>query len=177
MSRIFSRHSSRSKMENLYQCETKVYFQEITFIIWFGLVLWHINHCRLLMPNPFLNINSSISNNSVLQTKTVTFQAIQFSISTQFSSIWPIVRTLSGTTTPGQSKPESDGNEEVRCIPQSSSITGTSPSDCLGSYPRHSWWSLTPLQRCSQCILQPQLTGKFYHLGTADYIQSKSLCL
>ena len=29
------------------------------------LVLWLRNHCRLLMPNPFLNINSSISNNSV----------------------------------------------------------------------------------------------------------------
>ena len=23
---------------------------------WFGLVLWHINHCRLTMPNPFLYI-------------------------------------------------------------------------------------------------------------------------
>ena len=25
-------------------------------LVWFGLVLWQINHCRLLMPNPFLNI-------------------------------------------------------------------------------------------------------------------------
>ena len=31
----------------------------------FGLVLWHINHCRLLMPNPFLYIQISLSNNSV----------------------------------------------------------------------------------------------------------------
>ena len=31
--------------------------------------------------------------------KTVLFQAIQFSISTQFSSIWPINRILSGATT------------------------------------------------------------------------------
>ena len=31
-----------------------------------SLVLWHINHCRLLMPNPFfIHINSSTSNNSV----------------------------------------------------------------------------------------------------------------
>ena len=38
----------------------------------------------------------------------------------------------------GHSRPGSDGNEGVLCIPQSSSITGTSPSDCLVSYPGHS---------------------------------------
>ena len=56
----------------------------------------------------------------------------------QFSSIWPIDRTLSGATTPGQSGPGSNGNEGALRIPQSSSITGTSTSDCLVSYPRHS---------------------------------------
>ena len=60
-------------------------------------------------------------------------------MSTQFSSIWPIDRTLSGATTPGQSGPGSDGIEGVLRIPQSSSITGTSPSDCLVAYPRHSY--------------------------------------
>ena len=57
---------------------------------------------------------------------------------TIFSSIQPIDRALSGATTPGQSGPESDGNEGVLRIPQSSSIAGTSPSDCLMSYPGHS---------------------------------------
>ena len=38
--------------------------------------------------------------------------------------------TLSGATTPGQSGPGSDGNERVLGIPRSSSITGTSLSDC-----------------------------------------------
>ena len=70
--------------------------------------------------------------------KTVLFQVIKFSISTQFSSIWHIDRTLSATITPGQSGPGSDGNEWVLYIPQSSSITGTLPSDCLGSYTGHS---------------------------------------
>ena len=28
---------------------------------------------------------------------------------------------------------------------------------------------LTPLQRCSQCILQPQLTGQAGALGNAEY--------
>ena len=46
-----------------------------------------------------------------------------------------MVMTLSGASTPGQSGPGSDGNEGVLCISQSSSITGTSPSDCLVSYP------------------------------------------
>ena len=58
--------------------------------------------------------------------KIVLFQIIQFSISTQFSS-----RTLSGATTPSQSGPERDDNEGLLRIPQSSSITGTSPSACL----------------------------------------------
>ena len=52
-----------------------------------------------------------------LNVKTFLFQTIQFSISTQFSSIWPIDRTLSGATTPGQSRPGSDGNEGVLYIP------------------------------------------------------------
>ena len=49
--------------------------------------------------------------------KTVLFQAIQFSMSTQFISIWPIDRTLSGATTPDQSDSGSDDNEGVLCIP------------------------------------------------------------
>ena len=84
--------------------------------------------------------NNPISNNSVrsLNVKTVLFQAIQFSISTQLSSVWPIDRTLSGATTPGQIELGSDGNERVLCVPQSSSITGVSLLDCLVAYQGHS---------------------------------------
>ena len=39
-------------------------------------------------------------------------------------SIWPIDRTLSSATTPGQRADGSDANEEVLCISQSSCITG-----------------------------------------------------
>ena len=67
--------------------------------------------------------------------KTVSFQTVQFSISTQLSSI---DMTPSGTTTPGQSGAASDGDKGVLRIPQSFSITGTSPSDCLVSYPENS---------------------------------------
>ena len=64
-------------------------------------------------------------------------------------SIWYIDRILSGATNPGQSGPGSDVNEEVHCIPQSSSITGTLPSYCLvlGGV------EFTLLQKCSRCIL------------------------
>ena len=79
-----------------------------------------------------------------LHVKTVLLETIQFIISTQFSSIWPIDRTLSGAATPGQSGPGSDVNKGVLHIPQSSSITGTSPSDCFVSYKQdtNSGWRL-----------------------------------
>ena len=56
--------------------------------------------------------------------KTVLFQSVQFSISTLLSSIWPINRTLSAVTIPGESRPGSDGNKGLLRIPPSSSITG-----------------------------------------------------
>ena len=72
------------------------------------------------------------------------------------NSIWHIDRTLSSATTPGQSGPGSNGNEEVLCISQSSSITGASPADCLVSYLEHSVvGSLISQQRYSQFIQQP----------------------
>ena len=63
---------------------------------------------------------------------------LSYSVYSTFSSIQPIDRALSGATTPGQSGPGSNGNEGVLHIPQSSSTAGTSPSDCLVSYPGHS---------------------------------------
>ena len=77
-----------------------------------------------------------------LNVKTVPFQAIQSSIITQLS---PIDKTLSGATTLGQSGPGSDGNEGVLHIPQRSSITGTSPSDCSVWYLGHLLGGILPL--------------------------------
>ena len=58
--------------------------------------------------------------------------------------------TLSGATTPAQRGPGSDGKEGVLYIPQTSSITGTSPSDCLVSYPRHTLGVVLPL--CNKAV-------------------------
>ena len=53
-------------------------------------------------------------------------------------SIWPIDRILSGAINLDQTGPGNDGNEGVLHIPQSSSTTGATPSDCLMSYLGHS---------------------------------------
>ena len=81
----------------------------------------------------FQTIQFSIS--TQFKCQNVLFQTIQFSISALFSSIWPIRRALSDATTPSQSGPGSDGNEEVLCITQSSSGERKSLT-------RHrmSWW-------------------------------------
>ena len=50
------------------------------------------------------------------------------------SSICSIDRALSAATTLNLREPESDGNEGVHHISQSSNITGVSPSDCFISY-------------------------------------------
>ena len=61
----------------------------------------------------FIHIKNFISNNSVQHTKRVPSQTIQSSISTQFSSIWPLDMTLLGVTTPSLTGPGSNSNEEV----------------------------------------------------------------
>ena len=118
----------------------------------------------------FKQFSFSISISFCLQTvkgQNSSISKILFKISTQFSFIWPIDRTLSGATTPGQNVLGSDSNERILRIPQSSSITEFSPSDCLVSYKVTRWeGELTPMQKCSQynrynrCILQPLPTGQ-----------------
>ena len=65
------------------------------------------------------------------------------------SSILPTVWTPLGAATLGQTEPGSNGSDGVLLIPQGSSITGASPSDCQVSYLGHSLEDLNPLQRCS----------------------------
>ena len=117
------RHSHRIVVVVVYLLE----FPVQSFHIWFGLVWFDVISTIVgyLMPNSFLYI------------KTVLFQTIQFCISTQFRSTWLMYRTLSGATTLGYNRPGSHCNKGVLCIPKSSSISGTSLSDCLVSYLGH----------------------------------------
>ena len=134
--------------------------------MWFGLVGFYSISTIVgyLMPTPFFDIlniwfvntfcrytvkwsNSFISKNlawikvSKYCYVSLTIQLNKSFVYTQFkwsnSSIWTIDRTLSSATSPGQSRPRSNGNERVLCIPRSSSITRALPSDCFVSYPGH----------------------------------------
>ena len=50
------------------------------------------------------------------------------------SNSWLIDKAISDAMTWGQSESGSDGNEELLHIPQSISLAGASPPDCLVSY-------------------------------------------
>ena len=86
---------------------------------------------------------------------------IQFSISTDFSSVWHIDRTLSGATTPGKSGP---GSVQWMGIPHSPKVqyywSLTIRLFSVISRILIGEWALNPLQRSSQCILQPQPTWR-----------------
>ena len=90
------------------------------------------------------------------------FYFSQFNLFAPCLNVKQFYLALSCVTATDQSGPRSDGNEGVLCILRSSSISGTSPLDCLMSYLEHSFVvrGLTPLQRCSRCILQHQPTGQ-----------------
>ena len=99
--------------------------------------------------------------------KTVLFQTTQFSISTQFSTIWLIGRTLSSAMTPDQS----DGNEGVHRIPQRFSIIWTSPSDFLVSYTGHSLRALLSAEMQSVfSIAQADWFGFFIFNGISIFV-------
>ena len=132
---------------------------DIFCLVWFYGISTIIGYFML---NPFYTYKQlcfkqfSLAEVHSLNGKNCLFQIIQSRISRLFNSIWPTDRNQSDATTPGQSGPKSDGNKGVFCIPQNISSTRVSPLDCLIQDSR--WRSLTLLQRCRRCILQPQPT-------------------
>ena len=68
-------------------------------------------------------------------------------------------QTHSDATTQGLSGPGSDGSEGVLHIPQSSSITGTSPSDCLVSYSGHLLEGVLTLYRDAVSVFYSRLVN------------------
>ena len=69
-------------------------------------------------------------------------------------------RALSGATTLGQSGPGSDGNEGVLHIPKAPALLEPHHQIVLCHIQDTRCGSLTPLQRSSRYILQPQPTGQ-----------------
>ena len=116
--------------------------------------------------------------------KTFLFQAIQFNQTIRFTISMPLVLfnpyigPLSGATTPGQSGPGSDGNEGVLRIPQSSSNAGTSPSDCLVSYPGHSLGRSYPFaEKQSVYSTAPADWAIYWGRGYLQYLASSKVSL
>ena len=117
----------------------------------------------------FQEVQFSIS--TQFNIKTVSFQIIQFSISMHFSSIWAIDWTLSGTTTPGQSWPGSDGNEEVLRIPQSSMLSAISRTFVGVGYPSaemQSVYSTAPADWAIGDLFYRKNPENFIHLILQD---------
>ena len=106
-----------------------------------------------LMPNPFYTYKQfyfkqiSLAYVRSFNNKTLLFQTIHLNRSTLFSSVWPVDRILLGATTPSQSGSGTDSKEGVLRIPQSSSITETSLSETLVSFPGYLLWGVLPLCR------------------------------
>ena len=129
-------------------------------------------HMDSLVKKKFYFKQFSLAIGSSFNGKTVLFHAIQFTINMQFSSIWSIEGTLSGATSLGHSEPGSDTSEGILHIPQSSSITGTLPTDCLVSYLGQSFeWGVLPLCRDTVYFTAPADQARAYWL-TVQKIES-----
>ena len=148
---------------NHYNCFIiKEYFEHYNWfsfnLVWFGFIAPHL-----------LKI---INAKYIFYWLTVLFQTIKFSISTQFSSIWPMNRKLSGINTPGQSGPGSNRHEMTLRILQRSGITRTSTSD---SYPGHMSVGVLPPSREADGIFGRSIQlGRQYNSTQAnDYYKKK----
>ena len=100
MSKLFSISTQFFYLHRV-KCQKTVLFQTIQFIM--------CSHFKCQKQFYFKQFSLEQVHN--FNIKTVLFQTIQFSISTLFSSIWSIDKTLSGAITPGQRGPGSNGNE------------------------------------------------------------------
>ena len=101
-------------------------------LVWFSGISTIVGY---LMPNPFLYV------------LTVLFQTIQFSKSTQLSSIGPIDRTLSGATSAGRSGPGSDGDKGVLASPKATALLEPNPIRLFNVISRTLVGGILPLSR------------------------------
>ena len=92
--------------------------------------------------------------------KTVRFQAIQFSISTRFSSISPIDRTLTNATTQARVDLGFRAMKEYPAFLKIPALLEF-PHQIVSCHIQQTRLEgLTPLQKCSRYILQPKPAGQ-----------------
>ena len=96
-----------------------------------------------------------------LNIKTLLFQAIQFSLSAQFSSVWSIDKTLSGATTLGQSGPRAMAMKEYSAFLKAPALLEPHHQIILCNIQDTRWRGLLPhTQIYSRSILEPKPTGQ-----------------
>ena len=91
--------------------------------------------------------------------KTVLFQVIQFSISTQFSSIQPIDRVPPGATTPGHGGPRAMAKKGCSVFPKAPALLQPHHQIVQCSFQDTSWRG-SYSSACTRGILQLQPTGQ-----------------
>ena len=96
-------------------------------------------------------------------------------ISTQFSSIWLMDRTLSIASTPGLSGPGSNCSKGVLHIPENPSISGASPSDCFVSYPSHTLGNTYPSAERHSVYSAAPATRASYIFDFRNYIKDSNI--
>ena len=111
----------------------------------------------------FKQISSTLirSLNTLLYVKTVNFKQFSLVYITLFSSFWPIDMTLSGNTSPNQSRPKSNYGVGVLNLPKKSG-TGFSAVyyHTLGThYGGGCGGGLTPRQSCNWYHILPERRG------------------
>ena len=153
-------------MPDPFLCTKTIIVQTIWFIRITGFFYTQINIKTVLLQTIQFSIQKLfISSNLVCRNtqfkyqnspiQTLPSKPIHFSIVTQFCFIWPYDRTLSGATTEGRNEPGSERYSvflKAPALPESHhQIIEYHIQDSLLR-------SITPLQRSSQCILQPPPT-------------------
>ena len=105
--------------------------------------------------------------------QTILIQIIQFSISMQLVLFNPLIGPYQ--VLPFWAKVDLGAMAMKGCSAFTKAPASLEPQHQIISchiQDTHWWWGLTPLQRCSRCILQPQPTGRW----VSEWWSSKYLC-
>ena len=103
-----------------------------------------------------------ISNKKELKLKSVLFQAIQISVSTQFCATWPRYKTLPGATTSGQTGTGIKSIKGYFLFPKALTLLECHHQIVYCHIQDTRWGGgLNPLHKCSRCIQQHQSIGLF----------------
>ena len=130
------------------------------------------------MPRRFYFRQFSLALAQSLSVKTILFQTIQFSVSTQFSSIYTIDMTYQPLSHRVRVDLGAMAIKGCSAFPKSSALLKSHHQIVLCPIQDIGWRSITPLQRCRRCILQSQFTEPpDIRWGNLNHLQRCSRCI